>query len=472
MNKVRIAGATVSKTGITLYLETGKEMNLPIDSWRTKAIMDNIKDGLARKQIVEIDLDTYSVESHIEKRSNGLIKFFRTTVSAISGLFSGNSGGVVDQSAPALDPKKETVVAVVAGKQIPGIEHLERHMEHAYQTNNTVGLQKFLERIAKVIDGRGHTVNELLHFMSRGDLPIADDGSIIAYKVLCTNGRKDGVFVDCHSRKVTQKLGSRVSMDEKLVNPSRRTECSTGLHIARRAYISGFPGDIITLVKVAPEDVIAVPFNEPNKMRAAAYHIVAVLPSEVHELLRSNKAMTSNTKAALILADVIAGRHVDILENVIIGSAYGGDIKIVPVDGAQAEVVAGTEKAVALDDVETKTVVTVKDVQKAVKAAVAEKQAESAQERRNRVKRERRSEAKKPKAQPAAPAKKAVKKIAAAKTAAPKVTKKVATPAVQLTPIQRQALDMLAAGKSQREIEKVLTISAKTIRKLVRAGIK
>jgi hypothetical protein len=123
-------------------------------------------------------------------------------------------------------------------------------------------------------------------------------------------------IVDCHSKKVKQKLGSRVVMDPKLVDPSRRTECSSGLHIARRGYLNHFSGDTIMMVKIAPEDVIAVPMGEPDKMRVAAYHIVGQIPPNVHAALRSNRPMTGDSTASKMLADVLAGNHVPVLEEV------------------------------------------------------------------------------------------------------------------------------------------------------------
>lgn len=381
-NKVRISGAIASKTSVTLYLENGEEMNLPNDSWKTKTILDHALAPLARHEIVEIDLDTFSIEQRIEHKTGGLLRFVKTTFSKIGSLFGTRkeepkkewpetwteanpskvlvsnpaptpveSSEVVDTNAPKIDPKAETLVAVVDGKAIPGVEALAKHMEHAVKTDNYAGLQRFMERIAKVSIRRAHTVQELLNFMKRGDLPIADDGSIIAYKVLTTTGNS-GKIADCHSRKVFQRVGSFVSMDEKLVDASRRTECSTGLHIARRGYIRAFTGNVIMLVKIAPEDVIAVPYSEPDKMRVAGYHIIFQLPTEAHVLLRSNQPMTSNAIASKMLADAISGNHIGIIEYVKINAARGGDVVITPVtDGKKApRIDVMGDGAKALDD--------------------------------------------------------------------------------------------------------------------------
>lgn len=411
MNKIRIAGAIASKTGITLYFENGAEMNLPNDSWRTKAILDEALPALARREVVEINLDSFSVEKRIETKTGGLVRFLKRTVSAIGNILSA-------------EKPKETLVAVVNGKEIPGVEALERQMEHAAYHGSAIGLQRFLERIAAVIDDRGHTVDELLNFMKRGDLPIADDGSIIAYKVLRS---QDDHFVDCHTKRVTQRLGSYVWMAGSLVDPSRRTQCSSGLHIARRKYLSGFPGDVITMVKIAPENVIAVPANEPDKMRVRAYHIVAVLPPEVHPMLRSNQPMTENATAAKMLADVVAGNHVAVLESVNIGGP-GGDKVFVSRSQREDPMTPlpfQNGELKALDDRQVE--VGVKNVKEAVKRVHQETAAKSK--------------------------KSVVKKEFVAE---------------QLPEKHQQALEMLADGKSQRDVERELHICRKTLRKLIK----
>lgn len=410
MAKIRIISAIASKHGITLYLEDGQEKNLPTTSWRTKAVLDDVLARLARKEIVEIDLDSYSIEARVAEKTGGVLRFVRKTKSAVAALFGKKSetetgeavvvspADPVAAPAPAIStasavptvgpaptpevsqpPKEEEteLVAVVtdmkSGEEtvIPGVVALERHIEHAVMTDNVKGLQRFMERIASVSAKRSHTVQELLRFMERGDLPIADDGSIVAYKVLRTkNANNRDLFVDCHTGRVEQRVGSMVMQDEKLIDQNRRNECSTGLHIARRGYLSGFSGNVITIVKVAPEDVVAVPDYDANKMRASGYHIVGRLPDDVHATLRSNQPMTGNAKAAAILADVIAGNHVAILERVRITSASGGSFTIEKVSDEEAILEGQNGFASALDaPIEG---LTPKDIRAAVETARSE----------------------------------------------------------------------------------------------------
>lgn len=249
-----------------------------------------------------------------------------------------------DFDSRAHDAKNETMIAVVDTPNgpaiVPGVENLENHLRQAAKLGSTVGVQRFLERLGAVIGDRGHSVQELLNFMSKGDLPIADDGCIVGYKVLRSTRKEahyidpndpmpvptKGYYVDCHSGRVLQRVGSLVQ--QKTVDPSRRTQCSTGLHIARRQYLRGFSGDIITLVKIAPEDVIAVPEGEPDKMRARAYHILGEIPKNEHDRLRNNQPIEGMV-AKQMLGMALRGEHIGIIEDVIIGGAMGKGIEVV-----------------------------------------------------------------------------------------------------------------------------------------------
>lgn len=246
---------------------------------------------------------------------------------------------IMSKAEPVSDPKfnrddhnkdTDTMIAVVTTpngpKIIPGVENLDKQLATASKLGSTIGVQRFLERLGAVIDQRGHSVQELMNFMSRGDLPIADDGSIIGYKVLKSAHGKPGYYVDCHTGKVVQRIGSFVS--QKNVDESRRTQCSTGLHIARRAYLGRFSGDIITLVKIAPEDVMAVPEREPDKMRARGYHILSEIPKNEHARLHQNQPI-GGMEAKRLLGMAIRGNHIDVIEDVIIGGAYGSNLEIV-----------------------------------------------------------------------------------------------------------------------------------------------
>ena len=248
--------------------------------------------------------------------------------------------------------KYETVVAVMPenGTLVSGVEKLDIQIQAvAAKLGSAAGVQRFFERVASV--KRNHSVSDLLTFMQKGELPIADDGTVLVYKRLQSTNTP-GVFVDCHSRKVTQRVGSHVFMDEKLVDANRRTECSNGLHVARRDYLSSFVGDVTVLAKLAPEDVIAVPHADARKLRAKGYHIIAQLSDEDAKLVNSNRPM----KDTVLLGNAAAGNHIGIIETVEITQGYGGGLIITPVNEKPAEVVLDESKQTqSLDVIEQHT---------------------------------------------------------------------------------------------------------------------
>lgn len=248
--------------------------------------------------------------------------------------------------------KDETVVAVMpeSGTLVSGVEKLDIQIQAvAAKLGSAIGVQRFFERVASV--KRNHSVSDLLTFMQKGELPIADDGTVLVYKRLQSTSTP-GVFVDCHSKNVTQRVGSHVFMDEKLVDANRLLDCSNGLHVARRDYLKAFHGDVTVLAKLAPEDVIAVPHSDARKLRAKGYHIIAQLSDEDARLVNSNRPM----KDTVLLGNAAAGNHIGIIETVEITQGYGGGLIITPVNEKPAEVVLDkAKKAQSLDVIEQLT---------------------------------------------------------------------------------------------------------------------
>jgi ribosomal protein L7/L12 len=227
----------------------------------------------------------------------------------------------------------ETVVAVTNGGRtiIPEAQHLGNQLKAATTLKDFTGFQKFLERLGTVVNKRRFSVEDLMKFMKHGDLPIADDGSIVIYKRLTKSGKdKQGrdIYVDVHSRRVTQRVGSRVFMDESLVDPDRRQDCSNGLHVAALSYLRSFSGEITIIGKVAPEDVIAVPQYSNNKMRVAGYDILAVLDKDQTSTVNNGGKLSNVKGGAELLNAVLRGKHIKIDQTVQIGGAQGTKLTI------------------------------------------------------------------------------------------------------------------------------------------------
>ena len=76
------------------------------------------------------------------------------------------------------------IVAVIGDKVVANMEKLKPQITHALKNSSAVGFSTFVARVAAISDTRRHSVEDLLKFLEKGDLPIANDGSIIIYKIL------------------------------------------------------------------------------------------------------------------------------------------------------------------------------------------------------------------------------------------------------------------------------------------------
>lgn len=407
MNIVRIKGANLNKEELLLYKEiTGDTVSIPINDRRVKPIMDEITPILLAGGVATIDLDKHPNDYALfEKKSNGLVRFFKVAKAAVAHLFSSDADRQdaaekilgdtstpenqvaqkaaqvnvaaseilanavsVSDSQKSSDIRKadETIVAVVGTgentKIVPGIEQLADQVSHSVNHGSTIGMTRLIERLGAVIDKRGHSVQDVIRFLNRSDLPIADDGSIIAYKILKYRDIRSGIFVDCHTGRIPQKVGSIVRVEEHLVDRDRRNECSNGLHIARRGYLGNFRGDVCVLIKLEPENIITVPHNDPDKVRVTAYQILGVIPPNEFALLKKNQPMTASSECQQLLAAAINGTYSRAIEEVLVTEQAGKSFTVTPLEKStvqpkKAEKPAQNESAmppVALDDQKAK----------------------------------------------------------------------------------------------------------------------
>lgn len=395
---VRVVAAVVDIHNLTLYTEDGNTIVIPQGDIRVAPIVRIVTPICAAGGVAEVDLSTENFYSAMEKKSNGLVKLFRVARNKLAAFFTTSNEAdlvppmeigkpaqisklqaateeIMKHAVSVSDPKfteqdlhtaddhqedtnhGDTVIAVVNNRVLPDAHKMKAQIQHAVATDNPVALANFIERCASS-KGR-HTMEELMRFMQRGDLPIANDGSIVIYKILRKKkiaGHEEFDYVDCHTGRVPQSVGSYVYMDESLVDPNRGQECSSGLHVARRGYLSGFSGDVVVIAKVCPEDVIAVPTYDSNKMRVCGYHILYELNAEDFAELKANRPIKSSDGKKK-LANAISGDHVTALTYVKIGAHGGADItkKAKPVEQQEAalkaaEVTDDTPEASAIQN--------------------------------------------------------------------------------------------------------------------------
>ena len=341
-----VIAMVVDNTTVMIYFVDGSTKSLPTDVEHSHHIVKKVNAALNANQKIFLKDSDFTGEPEIniyeavEKKISG-IRFFRAIKSA---LFGSNEKIQYNKIESILLPvgkhydlkEDETLVAVIEPEKpdepvavLTDVQHLAPQVEHVANGGDPAGLQAFMRRAASVAFKRRHSVEDLLAFLSKNDLPITDDGCIIAYKRLVS---VDNYYVDTHSRSVKQKIGSKVMIDESQVDPDRRNECSYGLHVGRRDYMRSFSGDTIFLVKVAPEDVIAVPNDYGRaKMRCCAYHVLGTVNGKGFEDITKNKSMTDNNKGlAYFLGNIIAGNHVPVKETVKINKDK--TLTITPVD--------------------------------------------------------------------------------------------------------------------------------------------
>lgn len=308
MSELVVTGAIVSKNGLTLFTNEGNSVVFSDTDYRVKDMIAAVMVPLATQESVKITVESYSIAKKIAENSNGRLQ--------------------VEEDARG----NITSVKTDTGAEIKSAEKIDRLVQLAAEGYGAEALANFIERFNRI--PHQHSADELLNFIKNGDLPLADDGSIIAYKFLTKEG---DFFVDTHTRKVRQKVGSMVVQDN--VNLDRRTECATGLHVCSNKY--GQYGNELFIVKIDPADVLAVPYNENGKMRCRAYHIVAHAPGKLLQTVGNRRSALEDKSGKKLIENIVAGNHVDVLEIVTVG----GSTQINPETKIQTEKVADKASA-------------------------------------------------------------------------------------------------------------------------------
>jgi len=157
-----------------------------------------------------------------------------------------------------------------------GVEHrlhgyeITKLVEVAEEGFDITPLSNFAKRVRK--NPSEAVRSRLYEFLEHGQLPLTEDGSFIAYKVVRGN------FKDKHSGRFDNSPGQLVSMPREQVDDNDNRTCSTGLHVCSKDYIRSFRSgdDKLIACIVGPEDVVSVPVDYNNtKMRTAAYHVLS-----------------------------------------------------------------------------------------------------------------------------------------------------------------------------------------------------
>lgn len=141
--------------------------------------------------------------------------------------------------------------------------------------------EKFWENLRE--NPSAQSVAELTDFLSYKELPITEDGYLIAYKGVrsdyySSTGNKETRVVQGtvdERGHIYNGIGEVIEVARNCVDDNRENECSFGLHCGSFDYARGFASKLI-LVKVNPKDVVSVPKDcSFQKCRVSKYEVVA-----------------------------------------------------------------------------------------------------------------------------------------------------------------------------------------------------
>lgn len=341
----------VAKSFIKKFIDTESPEKVDESVAHISPLELGIKPGQTILDVEEADDTTYALEAQPtaveavvdtpvaeEVKSVVLTNDQKIDLATIRMRELAGKGSTVDDPdfhKPITDEDPDTIVAVntQTGSVIPHAHKLSSQMKAASKLKDFRGFVNFLNRLEPVLKDRGHSAEDLMKFIEFGDLPIADDGCIVIYKRL---KKYNNTFVDVHSGRIKQNVGSYVFMKPGLVDPNRRQDCSNGLHVASLGYLSSFSGNVTVMAKVRPEDVFAVPEYSHTKMRVCGYHILAVLPESLRTHVNSGGSISSIPEGKELLNKVLRGAHVGITELVEVGGHNGSNVTYTKVENTEA----------------------------------------------------------------------------------------------------------------------------------------
>lgn len=342
--------AVVQKDLVILTEENGKQHQYSNKEYDLVKVVKELQQANWANGVIELDMNNFLLtnvvnNSFAEASKKTGIGFFKRIGNAIKNLLT-KEELPPETMLKASDLEEDEVIALVTSsedelspEEIPSLINtpepmivrdvapLVAQVANANKTGEYEGLTNLLKRMGEI--QRNHTTKDLVTFLEKSELPISKNGDIIAYKRL---NRKNHHFVDCHTGNVPQVVGSVVAVDLNQIDMDRSRECSGGLHIARRAYLKGFGGDVTTIVLVRPEDVYVVPHKDADKVRVSQYQILGVLSATGHREVNDVNKEFSNDQDRLLIQSALDGYITPAKEMVKIGGPWGTNLTITKLD--------------------------------------------------------------------------------------------------------------------------------------------
>ena len=149
----------------------------------------------------------------------------------------------------------------------------------------------FVKFVKNLLDNpSNNSVEELYDFLSYKSLPIDDDGYVLGYKGVCSDGwSKSGnqqtivLQGEVNERgQIMNRVGDTIEVQRRSVDDNRQNGCSHGLHIGSFDYAKSWASDgQLLLVRFNPADAVSVPQDtECQKLRVCKYEILEEIEVE------------------------------------------------------------------------------------------------------------------------------------------------------------------------------------------------
>ncbi|MCA1806379.1 MAG: hypothetical protein LC687_00665 [Actinobacteria bacterium] len=310
-NVKSVVSMLASDKKTTLFTATGEVIDMLVDGpYDTASIAEFLTPQLTGTRSIDIDLSEFlAVKSALDVKELANAGIEMTQIidgKTVQGIFY---------------PMVSSVQVTVGEDKvvIPHVENLQAHMARAAK-DGSPSVTNFFKRLAPIIQARRHSGEDLMKFIKRSEMPLTNDGKIIAYKRVTSYADSAGYVVDTHSKKIKQRIGSRVTMPVDMVDPSRHNSCSTGLHVANLGYLGGFSGDKTLIVLVDPENFIAVPQGEDTKARVCSYDIIGMMSANSHSTVNKGNHVSGDQTFQQLIIDAVEGRSMVPFEEIFVGT--------------------------------------------------------------------------------------------------------------------------------------------------------
>ena len=140
---------------------------------------------------------------------------------------------------------------------------------------NKEPLKKFLANLFQNTSQK--SIEQTPRFLEACDLPITEDGCILAYRKVTED------FKDFRTKKMDNSVGQIVKEDRRLISDDADVTCDRGLHACSLGYLESsglFNGGKLILVKINPKNIVAVPTDyNRTKMRVCEFEVLAEIPA-------------------------------------------------------------------------------------------------------------------------------------------------------------------------------------------------